>query len=453
MADFTIKKGFDVRLEGPPARELVDGPDSATVSIYPRDNAGLKQRLLVREGEAVERGTPLIEDKRNSFFKLCAPAAGTVARIERGDRRLIEEIVIEVSRDDKAVAFKGFSADKVATAGRRVILDQLQATGYLALIRQRPFSRMANPAKRPKSIFVNAMNTAPFEADAGVAAGDDPAGFQAGLDLLAQLTEGKVHVCVGPDAAAVLTGAQRVEVHTFRGPHPAGNSSVHISRVDPMRKTDIVWTVKAADVPLIGRLFLDGALPRRRVIALGGHGVRPEARRHYRVRMGARLEGLLKDNVQPGEMRYIRGNILAGATTSAKGALHLDQSAVTVIPEGRNREFMGWLAPGLDRLSYMRTYLSTWLARGRAWPLHTNKNGGIRAMVLTGLYDRVMPLNIMVDFLVRAVIAGDTEEAIKLGILETDPEDFALCDFVCPCKTEIQELIRRGLEQIEAEGI
>ncbi|MCE9616660.1 MAG: Na(+)-translocating NADH-quinone reductase subunit A [Lentisphaerae bacterium] len=453
MADFTISKGFDIRLVGRPADALTDLLDSPTATVYPLDYTGIKQRLLVNEGDVVKRGAALVEDKRNPLFKIRAPAGGTISSVVRGDRRLVEQIVIRIDRQEGVETFKSFAPDQVAKAGRRAILDQLVTTGYLALIRQRPFSRMANAAKRPKAIFVNGMATAPFQADPGVAVRHDPAAFQAGLDLLTQLTEGAVHLCVGPKAGPELTAAQNVQVHTFRGPHPAGNSSVHISRIAPMQKGDILWTVKAADLTLIGRLFLDGTLPQASIVSLGGNGVQEGARRHYRMRIGGSYSALLRNALLPGESRVIAGDVLSGQRVASEGSLRFGQSALTVIPEGRERRFLGWLALGVDRLSFTPAYLSSWISRGQSWALNTNRNGGERAMVLTGHYDKVVPLNIMTDFLVRAVLAGDTEEAIKLGLLEVDPEDFALCDFVCPCKMEIQDIIRRGLEQVEAEGI
>jgi Na+-transporting NADH:ubiquinone oxidoreductase subunit A len=454
MADFTIRKGFDLRLDGQPSATLTDRPDAAEVVVYPLEYGGIKQRLLVDEGASVKRGTALMEDKRNPLFKIRAPAGGAVSRIVRGERRLVEQIVIRVARDEETESFPAFKPAAIAAAGRRELLDILVDTGLIALIRQRPFGGTASAAGHPKSIFVNAMATAPFGVDANVVVDRDPAGFQAGLDAMRALTEGGVHLCLAADAGTTLMNAGHVTRHTFRGPHPAGNASVHISRVDPMtQRSDIVWVVKAVDVVAIGRLLLDGALPATRVVALGGTGIRPDARRHYRMRAGARYAELLVESVCAGEQRVINGDVLSGRQADADGALGFDQSVITVIPEGRERRFLGWLAPGFGQLSFLPAFASAVTGRGRRWALDTNRHGGHRAMVLTGLYDQVMPLDIMVDFLVRAVLAGDTEEAIKLGILETVPEDFGLCDFVCPCKTEIQAIIRQGLEQIETEGL
>jgi Na+-transporting NADH:ubiquinone oxidoreductase subunit A len=453
MADFNINKGFDIKLAGRPATDVTDLSASRLVSLYPLDFIGVKQRLKVSEGDTVKRGAELLEDKRNEAFKLCAPAGGTVKSIIRGHRRFVERITIEVGGDEQAEDFGQHAPDEISGLERTRIMDLLIRTGYLAFIVQRPFSRFASVDAQPKSIFVNGMNTGPFQADAAVAAGDDPQAFQAGLDMLGRLTEGAVHLCIAPGAADVLKSARNVQVHTFNGPHPAGNTSVHINRVDPMRPTDVVWTVKAVDLVLMGRLLLDGVLPTSRVVSLGGSAVKPEACRHYRLRIGAELQPLLSESLVDGECRVINGDVLSGTKIDAEGGLRFYQSAITVIPEGRERHFLGWTAPGSDQYSFTRTVVSSWLSKGRDWSLGTNRHGGKRAMVLTGHYDKVLPLDILVDYLVRAVLAGDTDEAIKLGILETDPEDFALCEFICPCKTEIQQIIRRGLDAIEEEGI
>ncbi|NQU40933.1 MAG: Na(+)-translocating NADH-quinone reductase subunit A [Lentisphaerae bacterium] len=452
--DVRIKKGFDIPLAGKPAPEIATEESCSTVAVYPLEFEGMKQRLKVAEGDVVRRGGELMEDKANEAFKLRAPGAGRITSVVRGARRFVEQIVIELDPADEVESFDRYTADQLLTLDRAKILAQLTTTGYLAFIRQRPFSHMANVSTPPKSIFVNAMNTAPFGADAETVVHDDPVAFQAGLDLMTRLTDGAVHLCLAADErGATLRGAQRVQTHTFAGPHPSGNSSLHISRVDPMDPHDVVWTVKAIDLVLIGRLFLDGALPATRIIAVGGPGVTADACRHYRVRNGGNLGPLLSRVIAEASPRVIAGDILSGQAIETSDHLRLQQSAVTVIAEDTRRRFLGWTSPSLDQFSFMRLLPSTWLRRSHQWSLGSNLNGGLRAMVLTGHYDKVMPLNIMVDYLLRAVLAGDTDESIALGILETDPEDFALCEFICPSKVNLQAIIRRGLDAIEEEGV
>ena len=451
--DFRVRKGFDIALAGRPTPEIAEVAPSATVAVFPLEFDGMKQRLLVAEGDSVCQGAVLVEDKVHEDFKLRAPAGGEVTEIIRGARRFVEKIVITVKDGPEPERFQQFAADAMMSVDRKAVLDQLITTGYLSLIRQRPFSRMADPNVKPKSIFINAMNTGPFQADAETVVSDDPVAFQAGLDLMSCLTDGRVHLCVGKNAGETLNAAQHVELHRFSGPHPAGNSSVHISRIDPMSPTDIVWTVKAVDLVGIGRLFLDGILPSTRIISLGGPSVKPEARRHYRLRAGGELETLLNTALDDDHHRVIAGDVLSGKHIPADTHVQFRQSAITVIPADKERYFMGWTMPGFSQMSFSRLFASAWLPRKHDFKLGTNMHGEERALVLTGHYDKVMPLNVMVDFLVRAVLARDTDEAIALGILETDPEDFALCDVICPSKIEIQEIIAEGLQLIEEEGI
>lgn len=455
MAAFTIRKGLDIRLAGAPHSALADAPAPDVVTVYPGDYDGLKPRVLAPEGTAVKRGTPLLADKRNEAFRICSPAAGTVKQIVYGPRRALQAVVIQVDRNDAAESLPRYPAAQIRSLSREQVLASLQSSGLLALIRQRPFSRMADPAAQPKSIFVNAMSTSPHHADFQVAVKGRELAFQAGLDALATLTQGRVHLCVDGrrETPPVLRDAKNVEVHTFSGPHPAGNTSVHISRIDPIRPHDVVWTIRAADAILIGELLIHGEWPATRIVALAGTGVREAARKHYRVRAGAPLQALLGGALAEGEQRIISGDVLSGTKTDATASLRLLDAIITVIPEDRSRRLLGWMWPGAGLFSLSRAYLSGWFGGGREWTLGTNQQGEHRPMVLTGLYDKYMPLDIMVDYLIRAVLANDTEEAIKLGILETDPEDFALCAVACPSKMDLLGIIRRGLQDIEKEGI
>lgn len=450
---FDIRKGCDLPLAGRPAGDIVDTTPSSTVAVYPQEYDGVRQKLCVDEGAVVARGAALLLDKRNTDFKVRAPAGGRVSSIRRGARRFVEEITIETDSNAQEETFQSFSRDELSSLDRDAAVNMLVSTGYLVLVRQRPFGIMADPAASPKCIFVNATNTAPFLADAGVAATDDPDAFEAGLLVMSRLTSGPVHLCIGPSAPDTLRNAATAKIHEFSGPHPSGNTSVHISRVSPMKPSDTIWEVRAVDVVLIGRLFLDGKLPTHRIVSLGGPAVLDDACRHYRVAIGSPLDCVLGSRLKDGEVRVISGDILSGEHIPASGALRLRQSSITVLAEDRERRFLGWTMPGFDQFSLGKLFASSWLPRSRPWALGTSAHGEDRAMVLTGLYDKVMPLDIMVDYLVRAVLAGDTDEAISLGILETLPEDFALCEVACPSKTDIQSIIRRGLDMIREEGI
>ncbi len=457
MATFKINKGMDIKLAGAPEPLISDAPGSEQVVIYPTEYVGTKPRLHVKEGESVKRGSPVFFDKKNPSFNVCSPAAGTIAQINYGKKRVIESIVIDASAGDEALTFKKYSIDQLLGADRHELLELLQQTGLIALLVARPFSRMADASVLPKSIFVNAMNTAPFHPDANIALQGHELAFQAGLNALSRLTDRKVHLCLdgAKDNISALKDAKNAEIHSFTGPHPAGNTSVHIHHIDPISPGDTVWSIKAQDVALIGQLLLNGEYPTHRVITLAGPGVLKGSNRHYRVRLGARIDKLISANTDKHEMRVIGGDILAGTKVAADGALRFYDDALTVLPEDRERHFIGWLGPGHNRLSASRTFVSKWFGwdKKKEWALGTNQRGELRPMVLTGLYDKYVPMNIMTDYLVRAVLAHDADEAISLGLLETDPEDFALPAFVCPSKMDLCSIIRKGLDQVEKEGI
>jgi Na+-transporting NADH:ubiquinone oxidoreductase subunit A len=457
MANYKISKGMDIKLAGAPEPVIAEAMNAGQVAIYPTEYAGIKPRLKVKEGDLVKRGTPLIFDKRNPAFQVCSPAGGKVVKVDLGKRRLLERIVVEVDSREQAESFPKFTTEQLAGTDRKAILDILLQTGLLALVIARPFSRMANAAVTPKSIFVNGMATAPYQPDINVIIPGQEHFFQAGINALSRLTDGKVHVCLSgaKQNAAALTNAKNAVVHYFTGPHPSGNTSVHISRIDPIKPGQTVWTVKAQDVILIGQLLVNGEYPSTRVVTVSGPGVLNGSARYYRVRLNGSLAPLFKKTLDSKEVRIIGGDIFTGTAIAADSYLRLYDQSITVLPEDRERHFVGWMAPGLNRLSASRTFISKWLGldKNKTWTLGTNQRGELRPMVLTGLYDRYMPMDIMVDYLVRAVLARDSDEAIALGLLETDPEDFALCAFVCPCKVDLCGIIRGGLDQVEKEGI
>ena len=456
MADFTVIKGLNVPLAGKPSAEVAETATSQEAAVYPADFPRVKPRLRVKEGDRVKRGSPLFIDKNRPELQFVSPAAGEVESIVLGPRRVIEKIVIRRGSLDTAETFDAVAPDRIERAEREALIELLLRSGTLALFRSRPFSRIPDPAVSPKSIFVNAMDTAPHHTDAAVAVAGHEEAFRAGIHALGRLTDGTVHLVLPAgrdDLPAALTQADGAAIHRFAGPHPAGNTSVHIHHLDPILPGDVVWTVRAGDLVALGRLLLDGVFPPDTVVALGGPGVLPAARKHYRVRAGEPLDSVLGGALEEGEARIINGDVLGGSGIPAGRHLPFGCSGLTVIPEDRSRTFMGWLAPGLDCFSASRAFLSTWWNRRSDWALGSNRHGSLRAMVLTGLYDKYMPMRIMVDYLVRAVLANDTDEAVHLGILETDPEDFALCAFACPSKMDLVGIIRSGLEMIEEEGI
>ena len=455
MASFNIKKGMDIPLAGAPRPEIADAPATNSVAVYPTEYEGAKPRLMAKEGERIARGAPLFHDKGNPDFQVCAPASGVITTVEYGARRVIQRIEIERDGNEEQT-FPSYELHQLSSLSREQIIELLLKSGLLALIRQRPFGKMAEAEKKPKSIFVNGMSTAPFHTRLDIAVRGQEAAFQAGLAALKRLTDGPVRLILPgnrTDLPKVLTEAAGVDIHTFSGPHPAGNTSVHIHHLDPLLPGDTIWTLSGVDLLTIGTLLLEGRLPSHRIVALGGPGVKETARQHYRIHAGASLHPLFANAMEEGELRIVNGDALSGTLLAPSAFLPFRAPGFTVLQEDRTRHFIGWLSPGVDRFSHSRTFLSSWRGNGNDWALGTNENGGHRAMVLTGLYDRYMPMQIMVDYLVRAVLANDTDEAIKHGILETLPEDFGLCTFVCPSKTDVSSIIGRGLDMIEKEGI
>lgn len=447
MAEFRIRKGRDIKMKGAASKRTVEVPLPPRAAVQPQDFRGLKPRLSVQPGDVVKVGSPLLTDKTHPDIRIVSPVSGKVAAVNRGEKRALLQIVVETDGRQDAVVFEKMSADDIAKAPREKIIARLLEGGVWPVLRQRPFSRMADPAKEPKSIFVQAMNTEPLAPDVDVIL-QDKREFQAGLDVLRRLTRGAVHLCYRKGAASqALTEARDVQKHQFSGPHPSGNVSTHIHCVDPINKGDIVWYVEAQDVVRLARLFLNGTFSPEKVVAVTGEGVDEPV--YKKTVIGASIRSLVKD-AKPG-MRYISGSVLRGVDVGAEGFLCFYDAQVTAIPRGGDRKLLGWLTPGVHAYTFSRTFVSSFLPEQPA-SLDSDKKGSDRAIVLNDIYDQYVPLDILVNFLLRAVIGNDIEEAERLGILECDEEDFALCTFACPSKTDVGGIIRGGLDLIEKEG-
>lgn len=456
ITTITVRKGLDVPLVGRPQPHVETAGPCAQCTIYPGDFSFARTRAVITENQPVRRGDILFYDRKNEHLKVRAPFAGRIVAVVSGARRVVEKIVVEpssekmVSHDLRCIApatISRLSADE--------IIAHWCDTGALALIEQRPYCVRADPAMRPKSVFINGMNTAPFHPDFTALVGGSEAYYQAGLDALARIAPGRVFQCLDGRAKNLpkfATESQSVSTYYFVGPHPSGNTSVHIYYLDPIKPGDIVWTVRAAGVIALGYALLEGTLPPTRVVSLGGPAVLPDARRHYRVYFGQPISSLLQKRVAEGEIRCIAGDVLSGRMAHGEESIRLHDEGFTVLHEGRERRFLGWIMPGLDQFSRSSSFLSWWFRRGDSWPIDTNMHGSLRAMVLTGLHDQYLPMNIMADFLIRAILARDYGEAIKLGLLEVAPEDFALPAFVCPSKMDLMSIVRRGLRAAQEEG-
>ncbi|MDF3829855.1 MULTISPECIES: Na(+)-translocating NADH-quinone reductase subunit A [unclassified Pseudocitrobacter] len=444
-----ITKGLDIPLAGVPEQQRIDNVPVTRVAVKGDDYVGLRPSMAVQEGDRVLKGQLLFDDKKIPGVRFTAPASGIVSAIHRGERRVLQSVVIDIDGDD-AVEFPHFAADELATLPRETVEAQLIESGLWTAMRTRPFSKSPAPGTQPAAIFVTAMDTNPLAADPQPIILAQREAFDAGLTLLTRLTDGKVHVCQASGGKLGGHPCGQVTFNQFTGPHPAGLVGTHIHFLEPVSLEKQVWHLNYQDVIAIGKLFLDGELWVERVIALGGPQVKQP--RLLRTRLGASLEELTQGELLEGENRVLSGSVLNGSQAVGPqaflGRFHLQ---VSVLKEGREKELLGWVAPGRDKFSITRTTLGHFL-KHKLFNLSTDTHGGARAMVPIGSYERVMPLDILPTMLLRDLLAGDSDSAQALGCLELDEEDLALCTYVCPGKYEYGPVLRSVLTQIEQEG-
>ncbi len=416
--------------------------------------------MHVSVGDTVARGQLVFEDKTLPGVRCTAPAAGTVKAIHRGARRALQSVVIEPSRAERegrepeAVRFSAWSGRDSSGLTGRDVRDLLLESGQWTGLRSRPYGRVADPATTPHSIFVTAIDTNPLGPDVAAILEGREGAFERGLAAIARLTPGPVFVCTGPDQRVHAPASARNQVRheVFEGVHPAGTVGVHIHTLDPVDRGKVVWHIGVQDVIATGRLFETGVLDVSRVVALGGPPVqRP---RLLRTRIGASTAALVDGDVDgAAEYRLISGSVLSGrtATGDVHGYLGRYHQQVSVLAEGRDREFLGWLGPGVDTFSTTRAFASR-LIPGRRFAMTTSTHGSPRAIVPIGMYERVMPMDLLPTPMLRALVMHDVERAEELGCLELDEEDLALCTFVDPGKTDFGPHLRRVLETLRAEG-
>ena len=444
-----ITKGLDLPIAGLPDGQRIDDVTVTRVAVKGEEYIGLRPSMAVKEGDRVAKGQLLFEDKKIPGVRFTAPASGIVSAIHRGERRVLQSVVIDIEGDD-AVTFNAYAPDELATLPRETVTEQLIESGLWTAMRTRPFSKTPAPGTEPAAIFVTAMDTNPLAADPQPIILAERDAFNAGLTVLTRLTDGRVHVCQGSGGKLGGHPQGQVTFNQFAGPHPAGLVGTHIHFLEPVSLNKQVWHLNYQDVIAYGKLFLDGVLWTEHIIALGGPQVKQP--RLLRTRLGADLDALLVGELHDGENRVISGSVLNGTQAVGPhaflGRFHLQ---VSVLKEGRDKELLGWVAPGRDKFSITRTTLGHFLKK-KLFNLSTDTHGGERAMVPIGSYERVMPLDILPTVLLRDLLAGDTDSAQALGCLELDEEDLALCTYVCPGKYEYGPVLRHVLTQIEQEG-
>ncbi len=446
----TLRKGLDIKLQGEAQESLSDAPQAAEYAVSPLDFEGVTPKLLVKAGDAVKAGTPLFFSKSDERVLFTSPVSGTVAAINRGEKRKVLSVTVT---PDSRPGYEEFPRLDVRSASRDEIVGLLLRSGLWPLIVQRPYGILADPSVAPKAIFVSAFDSAPLAPDYNFVLRAEQKNLQTGIEVLRKLSAGKVHLSVRAQSEgqiAVLSGA---EVHTFRGKHPVGNVGVQIHHIDPINRGDVVWTVNIQDLAIIGRLFNEGRVNMSRIVAVTGSEV---VNPHYvRTIAGARVDSILGGNVRPQKegdsVRIIAGNVLTGRKTPMEGFLGYYANQLTVIPEGDKYELLGWAMPRLKKFSVSRAYFS-WLCPEKAYRLDTNMNGGERPFVVTGLYEKYLPMDIYPMYLLKACLAGDVEKMENLGIYEVVEEDFALCEVVDPSKIGIQQIIRDGINLMIKEA-
>ncbi|NKB88352.1 MAG: Na(+)-translocating NADH-quinone reductase subunit A [Acidobacteria bacterium] len=451
------RKGLDLPITGQPEPVVEEAGQPRRIALLADDYVGMKPTMHVRPGDAVSRGQLLFECKKTIGVRYTSPADGKVVAVNRGDKRNFESVVVELSASEMSggtgaeTSFASYAGRDAAGLSREQVRDLLIESGEWTALRARPFGRVADPDTTPKSIFVTAMDSNPLAPDVAAIVADRPAEFEAGLAALAQLTEGIVYVCAGADAKVSVPSHERVRVEQFKGQHPSGTPGWHIHTLDPVDRNKLVWHLGAQDVIAIGHLFRTGKLMVERVIALAGPSVtRP---RLLRTRRGAALDDLVSGETADGKKRVISGSVFGGTTSMGEvhGFLHRYDQQVTVLKEGDERVFLGWMGPGFGAFSVTSAFASK-LMPGKKFPFTTTTHGSHRAIVPIGSYEKVFPFDIPPSFLMRALAVHDVERAEQLGCLELTEEDLALCTFVEPGKEEYGPRLRAVLETIWKEG-
>jgi Na+-transporting NADH:ubiquinone oxidoreductase subunit A len=446
-----LKKGFTVNLAGKATPRIIDSIAPDTFVIKPTDFNGIYMpKVVVKEGDIVKAGTPLFHDKKFEQIIFSSPVSGEIVEIKRGEKRKLLEIKILADKQIEYESFKKFTVSDIANASSEEIKNHILKAGAWPSFVQRPFGIIADPNAKPKAIHISAFDTHPLAPDYSVVFKGQDQYFQAGVDILKKLTSGSVHVNTHStsEISTVFSQVKGAEVNKFSGQHPVGCVGVQIHHLDPINKGEIVWTINPQGVIEIGKLFLQGIFDTSRIIALTGSELKSA---HYiKTYTGASIKKFIEGNLTNEHVRVISGNVLTGTSIGKDGHVGFHDLQVTVLPEGDQHEFLGWILPTTNKLSVHRAFgLLSFLSPGKERTLTTNTNGEHRAFVQTGVFEQVTPMDILPTYLLKSIIAQDIDEMEALGIYEVIEEDLALCEFVDVSKHPVQQMIREGIELLQ----
>lgn len=438
-----ISKGLDIKIDGKAAEKLSKVKPASVIEINPDLFHGIIPKMIVKGGEAIQAGSPLFYNKNDERMNFVSPVSGKVREVVRGERRKVMGVIIDT---DAETNYLKFEVAKTAEDIKAVLLK----SGLWTLIKQRPFDVIANPDQTPKAIFISTFDTAPLAPDYEFVMKDKIAEFQAGVDALAKLTSGKVHLGL-KSGNSIFAAAKGVDSTIFTGPHPAGNVGVHINKVNPVNKAEVVWTVAPQDVAIIGRLMTKGIVDMTRTVALTGPEVaNPQ---YFETVAGNNISAMVKGNIKSVNypLRYVSGNLLSGVKISENGYLSPSATQISVIDEGsQTHELFGWAMPRLDKFSMSNLFFSK-LLPNKKFKYDARLLGGPRSIIMSGEWESVFPMDILPEHLIKTMLAQNIERMENLGAYEIAPEDFALCEFVDTSKLPLQAIVREALDVLRRE--
>ena len=445
---FNLKKGFDINLDGNAIEEIGSEFKSNSFAIKPTDFINItRPKLLVDVGDDVKAGTPVVYDKLSENIMYCSPVSGEVIDIIRGDKRRLEEIRILPDKTNKFLNHKKYSEKEIQKLSREDIIDNLTKSGVWPNLIQRPFGLVADSEVEPKSIHISFFDSSPLAPNYSFIYKEELENIEFGLLVLSKLTNGKIHLNHNSESIKYLKN-DKYQNNEFSGPHPSGNVGVQIHHIDPVNKNDFVWSTTPAGLIQIGKLFSKGIYDASKIISLVGSSV--EKPMYYKCLSGFSVNDIISKNVSDENVRVISGNVLTGTSIGNEGYLGFYDNMITVIPEGNNHAFLGWIMPVINKLSFQRAFgLLSFLNPNKKYKLDTNTNGELRAFVQSGVFEKVLPMDILPTYLFKSILANDYDEMEELGIYELIEEDVALCEFVDVSKNEIQKLLRTGLNMLK----